>query len=171
MTARVWGLHTAQRMGKGSFPDCSKCRRPGEEGKGKRERWGCEALARRDVFTTGCSRCFGAADPANPCPDCKDGVITRRRCPTALLEQVEPRERAELGRAFQAYLVWDAHHALPVAGGWLDQTAAFHQVCSLVDHERGRYNQIYDEHQEQERMKRDSAQRARQASGGNPGRR
>ena len=101
---------------------------------------------------------MGSSDSANPCAECEGGVIEHKRCPTALLGAAEPRMLAQVGRAFSAYLVFEGHNALPAAGGWLDQTVSFHQVCAVVDNERGRYNRIQDEH---DAAKRNQAQAAR----------
>lgn len=164
MAARVWGASTAERMGKpGAFPDCGKCRRPGEEGRAKRRKWGCDELAPLPVFTTGCSRCFGQAPEDDPCPDCSHGVIEHRRCPSALIAEADAKERNAATRAFQAYMALEAHGLPPVAGGWTEQAVGFHQTCSVVNDERGRYNDILSEHQAQERQRRESARRASQA--------
>lgn len=165
MAARVWGAPTAKRIGKSPLPDCTACRRPGEQGAAKRKRWGCDAPAERVVFTTGCSRCFGMAEPDEPCPDCQGGTILHHRCPTALLEEADPGERAGVARAFAAYLAWDEHHAPPVAGGWLEQAAAFHQVCTVVGDERGRYNRLEAEHRESERRNAESKRSQGRAGG------
>ena len=162
MAARVWGASTAERMGKRrSFPECgAACRRPGVEGEAKRLKWGCEAEAPSPVFTTGCSRCFGQAPPDQPCPDCVDGVIEYRRCPSAILAEAEPTERGATTRAFQAYMALDAHGIPPVSGGWTEQTNGFHQACAVVNDERGRLNRVLADYQEQERQKREAQRRA-----------
>ena len=158
MAARIWGAHTAERIGRsGAFPDCARCRRPGPEGRAKREKWGCDAPAERAVFTTGCSTCYGH-DPE--CSRCEDGVIEHHRCPTALLQEADPATQGAASRAFGAYIAWDAHGVPPFSGGWMEQSAAFHQVCSVVGDERGRYNQIVADHQETERKRREAARRS-----------
>lgn len=156
MAARVWGAQAAQRMGKSNFPDCTACRRPSDDdpltlcstSKAKRKAWGCDGESKREVFTIGCPRCFGLASPDDPCKECKGGVISLKRCPSAYIEAAPRAVQVEAGRAFAAYLAWTDQGLPPVSGGWLEQSQGFHQVCTLVDAERGRYNRIVEEHRE-----------------------
>jgi len=136
MVAKAWGTDIAEEVGK-PLPDCSRCRRP--DAKSERKAWGCDAPAKRTVFVTGCSRCFGGGDD---CPDCDDGLIAHDRCPTAVIESYPDTQRRAAGRAIRAYIQLDSRSVLPNAGGFEDQSPQFAQIVDVVDHERGRWERI-----------------------------
>ena len=116
MVVRAYAPPLAKEVGT-RLPDCSLCRRP--ENRRDREAWGCDAPADRTVFTTGCSRCFGA-DPE--CPTCDDGVVSYDSCPTSVIQAAPQATQRGAAMAFNAYQQFDERGVLPSAGGMLDQT-------------------------------------------------
>lgn len=110
-------------------PDCRLCHQSGNEA--LRREWGCDGLARRDLYEIGCSRCDGTD---GGCSACKGrGSVGMRKCPGRLLER-----RPDVARALDAYMQLDARSVLPAEGGWLDQSAAFVDACAIIEQERNR---------------------------------
>lgn len=147
MVAKTWGTSIAEDVGK-PLPDCARCRRP--DAVNERKAWGCDAPAKRTVFVTGCSRCFGGG---HDCPDCTDGLIEYDRCPTAVVESYPMNERRAAGRALRAYVQFDSRGVLPMAGGFEDQSPQFGQVVDVIDHERGRWERIRSEQRKRDMKK------------------
>lgn len=155
MVVRAYAGPMAQEVGR-PLPDCSRCRRP--DAANERRDWGCDAEVERVVFTTGCSRCFGA-DPE--CPTCEgSGDVEHHRCPNAVVKAAPESVRRAAGRAMRAYAQFDQRSVMPAAGGFEDQTPQFAQVVDLIDHERGRWRKEVDRKREKdrERMKRKASQ-------------
>jgi hypothetical protein len=147
MVVKTWGTSIAEEVGK-PLPDCSRCRRP--DSANERKSWGCDAPAKKAIFTTGCSRCFGGdAD----CPDCEDGVTYHKRCPTTVMGMESNEMRRSAGRAVRSYMQFDSRGVMPGAGGFEDQSPQFGQICDVIDHERGRLEGQRAEHRNRERKR------------------
>ncbi len=94
-----------------------------------RRAWGCDRDAKPGGYTVLCWECGGRE---SECPLCHGTArVAVTRCPSAM---VTPEVSAVI-RAWR----W-REHALPAAGGILDQTAVFLEACDLLDAQEGRYH-------------------------------
>jgi len=136
---RIWGTPVLRDLGQ-SPPDCSRCRRPEQES--SRIVWGCDEPAAEPVFSVGCSACDGG-DP--DCEACEGtGTVWHHQCPAAVIKAAAPTGGAVawLDALIRTYVQYDSRNVLPVAGGYVDQSASFGRCVDLIDAERGRYEEM-----------------------------
>jgi len=151
--AQGWGSAVAEVCGK-PFPDCKRCRRP--ESKYLRESWGCDEEADRVVWESSCFRCAGSD------PDCElcngRGEVGHRRCPSAMVRAAPMGLQVQLDLLMRAYSHYDRRNVLPANGAWLDQSRSFLAGVDMIDAERGFWDNIRHEYQQNEieRSKRTS---------------
>tara|TARA_R100001530_G_scaffold49516_1_gene36999 strand:- start:1499 stop:1765 length:267 start_codon:yes stop_codon:yes gene_type:complete len=79
------------------------------------------------------------------------------QCPTGLLKAARPDVGVQVDLAIRAYLHYDGRGALPVSGGFADQSRSFIAACEIIDGERGRLDQLREVKAERESQ----AQKAR----------
>lgn len=161
--AQGWGAAVARACNQ-PFPDCGRCRRPGNDL--LRVSWGCDEEADRDVWESSCPRCAGTDMNCSRCEG--RGEIAYRRCPSAMIREASPGVQIHLDLLLRAYSHYDRRNVLPVAGAWLDQSRSFLAGVDLIDAERAYWDKIRYDHDDRE-MKRTKA--VSQASAGRGGRR
>lgn len=130
LARRAWGE---------GVPDCSKCKRD----EGIAQEFGCrEEPALRSMYEITCSVCGGIGcercerrDTAPPRMDdyipAGDGTMGVRRCPAKLGIGHD-----DVSRAFRAFIYYDEHGTLPVAGGLHEQSAALVASFDIVRAEK-----------------------------------
>ena len=161
--AQGWGAAVARACDQ-PFPDCGRCRRPGNDL--LRVSWGCDAEANREVWESSCPLCAGSGDDCARCGG--RGEVAHRRCPSAMIREASPSLQVQLDLLMRAYSHYDRRNVLPVTGAWLDQSRSFLAGVDLIDAERGYWDRIYHAHHERE-MKR--AKAVSKGSSGRGGRR
>lgn len=95
------------------------------------------------MFVVSCEVCGGRA---SGCSACTRGERAHHQCPSKVLER-DPVGAALAYEAIRAWQQYDARNLAPMQGGYLDQTEAFHQVCDLLDNERGFHERRAERHQ------------------------
>lgn len=156
--AKIWGAPVARRLHH-PLPDCRKCREPrcGD----LRKQWGCDAPTDEPVFSITCGVCNGNGCPPhegewtdpNRAP-CDGGHVRYYRCMSAILAHA-PQWLLDF---LDAYRMLDQHGVLPVAGGYMNQTALFADACSVLSSEVGDWARLESEHNQKQY---DEAQRKR----------
>ena len=156
---RGYGLSVAEAAGRKDFPDCSRCRQPGNEQ--LREYWGCDWDADSPVWQSTCHRCGGA----NPeCELCKGtDRVAHSRCPSSIVAEGPTLLTVQLDLLMRAYRQYAKRSILPVGGAYLDQSRAFLAAVEVIDGEKAYWE--LEMHEEQ-RRKMESERRRAQAQGG-----
>ena len=129
------------------FPDCSRCRGP--RSTDLRKFWGCDAKADHPVWTSGCGSCHGQD---GECPACHGtNKVHQFRCPSSIVAKSHPALRVHLDLLMRSFRHYTERGALPVTGGWLDQSRSYLAAIDLIDAERSHWDGIRQDHQDKTR--------------------
>ena len=156
---RGYGLSVAGAAGRKNFPDCSRCRQPGNEP--IRELWGCDEDSPHAVWASTCYRCAGTLPECELCQG-TDRVM-HYRCPSSIVAEGPPGMAVHLDLLMRAYRQYDKRSILPVGGAYLDQSRSFLAAVEVIDAEKAYWEQ--ELHEERQR-KADAESRASKGSAG-----
>lgn len=156
--AQTWGAAIAKACDQ-PFPDCKRCRRPGNSN--LRRLWGCDEEALHVVWESSCALCVGTDED---CPRCDGtGVVGQRRCPQAILAGAPRGLQLNLDLLLRAYSQYDRRNVLPARGALIDQTRSFLSWVDAIDAERGFWEQVRIDQMDRERKRSEALHRQSRA--------
>ena len=113
---------------------------------------------------SGCGTCHGGDAE---CVECHGtNKVQQHRCPSSVIESAPTHLRIHLDLLMRSYRHYTERNALPVEGGWLDQSRSYLSAIDLIDAERSRWDGVRIAYQEKKR-----ASEAKQARSQMPRRR
>lgn len=155
--AQGWGAAIARACDK-PFPDCKRCRRPGNDH--LRVQWGCDEDAPRPVWESSCGLCSGTDPECHRCEGA--GAVEYHRCPQSILAEAPRPLQLKVDLLLRAYSHYDRRNVLPARGALIDQTRSFLACVDAIDAERGFWEQIRVDEMEHERKRSEALRRQSQ---------
>ena len=107
-------------------PRCPACQAEGAP----REDWGCDRLSDRDVWKATCRACRGSGGECSRCDGA--GYIGVRRCPASFMQRHGRHRAHQIELFLQAWSAYRQHGIQPESGGWLDQSATWHEALRIA---------------------------------------